>query len=40
MAVCGVGFSEAWQGSPRGKETAPSGKLPPEARGDWRLAHP
>ena len=32
MALCGSGFSQAWQGCPRGKEMAPDGKLPPEAR--------
>lgn len=31
-ALCGVGFSEAWQGVQGAKKTAPDGKLPPEAR--------
>ncbi len=35
MVLCGVGFSEAWQGCPRGKKRPPAGnsRQRPEALG-------
>lgn len=37
MVLCGVGFSEAWQGCPRGKKRPPAGDS--HQRPDAPLAH-